>query len=192
MPARPFFITGLPRSRTAWLSVYMTTGRAVCYHDACAKIERIEDVEAVFASDFYHYVGIADSALGFYLPWILQNIGPRTLIVERDPDEVSNSLAALGMPKTKLPNRLLASLKEFRGHPLVMWVPYRLLDEKRVMEKAFLHLLPGEAFDERRHDEMAKLNIQTDMRKAVASYLANRPQMDRLMQQAIGVSDAVH
>lgn len=30
---RPFFVTGLPRSRTAWLAALLTTDRSLCLHD---------------------------------------------------------------------------------------------------------------------------------------------------------------
>jgi hypothetical protein len=29
----PFFVTGLPRSRSAWLAAWLTTDRSFCYHD---------------------------------------------------------------------------------------------------------------------------------------------------------------
>jgi hypothetical protein len=38
MPQAPFFITGLPRTRTAWLANLFSTAGAHCYHDLLGKV----------------------------------------------------------------------------------------------------------------------------------------------------------
>ena len=42
-----FLITGLPRSRTAWMAVAATDGTAVCYHEPTMHLARWDDVNAV-------------------------------------------------------------------------------------------------------------------------------------------------
>jgi hypothetical protein len=182
MSAKPFLITGLPRSRTAWLSVLMSTGPAICYHDILGQVSDIEDLPRLFQSDFYKHVGIADCGFGFFLGRILDTIKPRTLIVDRDPAEVAQSLHKLGFPRTNLPDLLHSSLLPFRDHPLVMWVPFESLERKRVVQKVFWHLMPGEPFDEVRYEHLAKMRIECDVKKTLAEYHTRKSNLDFLMR----------
>ncbi len=160
MSAQRFFITGLPRSRTAWLSTFFSTGNAICYHETIGMSD-ITELPSKFESDFYKYVGVCESSLGFFMEWILDNIKPKTMIVERDPNEVYASLVQMGVKSTRSQLQYLADeLKKFRDHPLVMWVPFEALNVKRVVQRSFWHLMPGHAFDETRYDEMSKFNIE--------------------------------
>jgi hypothetical protein len=182
MGAKPFLITGLPRSRTAWLSVFMTTGSSICYHDAIAAIAEIEECAKLFKSEFYKFVGVADCGFVFFLDWILENIKPRTLIVERDPAEVTESLVQLGLPRSNIAQIMHAELIKFRTHPLVMWAPFESLERKRVIQKAFWHLMPGEAFDDARYEHLAKMRIETDVKRTFEQYRQHQHRLDYLMR----------
>jgi hypothetical protein len=195
MSAKPFLITGLPRSRTAWLSVFMTTGTSMCYHDAVTKIGSIEELPKLFESEFYKHVGISDCSVGFFLEWILENIRPRTVIVDRDPAEVTNSMARLGFPRTNLAPLLHAQLLKFQKHPLVMWIPFEALNRKRVIERMYWHLTPGEAFDEARYEHLAKMRIETDLKRTVEEYYSHKDRLDNLMRDVaprIKLEQAAH
>ena len=181
----PFLITGLPRSRTAWLSVFCSGSGSICYHEPIGGIREISDLEAIYQSDYYKFDGNADSGLGFFLDWILKNIQPRTLIVERDPAEVVESLARLGLPRTNFPDLLNAALRPFKDHPLVMWVPYEALNVKRVMQKIYWHLMPGQAFDEERYDLLAKMRIEPDAEATFALAKKHKKNLDFLLRDII-------
>lgn len=185
MSARPFLITGLPRSRTAWMSVFCTTGDALCYHEPIAKLRDISELPALFQSEFYKHVGISDSTLGFFLDWILSHIQPRTLIIERDPQEVSASLLRLGLPDTNFVEMLSEKLAASKAHPLVMWVPFDALNSKRVMQKIFWHLMPGAAFDEERYEQLSKMEIEVRLDDAVQEAARGRPNLDSLLRDII-------
>ena len=183
--AKPFLITGLPRSRTAWLSVFMSGAGSICYHEPIGGIREVSDIEAIYKSDYYKFVGIADSGLGFFLDWILKNIQPRTLIVERDPAEVIESLARLGLPRTNFTELLSDRLQPFKEHPLVMWVPYEALNMKRVMQKIYWHLMPGQPFDEERYELLAKMHIETDVEETLVQARKNKKNLDFLLRDII-------
>ena len=185
MTAKPFLITGLPRSRTAWLSVLCSTSDSICYHEPIGGIRDVSDIEALYRSDFYKYVGISDSGLGFFLPWILENIKPRTLIVERDPLQVAASLAQLGLPRTNFLDLLGERLAPFKSHPLVMWVPFEALNTKRVIQKIYWHLMPGHAFGEERYEQLAKMKIETDFMQSVAEARKKKSNLDSLLRDII-------
>lgn len=183
--AKPFLICGQPRARTAWLSVLCSTGASMCYHEPSGGMSDISELKAVFASDFYRFVGVSDSIMGFFLDWIFENIAPRTVIVERDPGEVLDSLALLGIPRTNLPYLLRESLERFKDHPLVMWVPYDALDTKRIVQRAFWHLMPGEPFDENRYELLSKMRIETDAAKTFELAHRNKVQHSRLLRDIL-------
>ena len=185
MSAKPFLVTGLPRSRTAWLSVFMSGAGSICYHEPIGGIREVSDIEEIYKSDYYKFVGIADSGLGFFLDWILKNIQPRTLIVERDPSEVIESLAKLGLPRTNFTELLNDRLQTFKEHPLVMWVPYEALNMKRVMQKIYWHLMPGQPFDEARYELLAKMRIEADAEAHFAQAKKNKKNLDFLLRDII-------
>ena len=162
MPKR-FFITGLPRSRTAWMASFMTSGNAVCLHEP-------RNWAAMWNHDGAQHVGIADSGLGFQLQNIIDTYEPQVLIIDRPKDEVEASLAALntGLPRTNFVEILHKALSKFNsGEKNILRVPYHLLSDMRTMQKIFWHLTPGEAFDEGRFMSMKDLNIQADVRAAI-------------------------
>ena len=185
MNATPFLITGLPRSRTAWLSVLCSTGQAICYHEPIGGMRDISDIEALYKSEFYKFVGISDSTLGFFLPWILKNVKPRTVIIERDMKEVMQSLFEIGLPRSNLVELLMDRLREFKDHPLVMWVPFEALKTKRVVQKIFWHLMPNSAFDEMRYEQLEKMRIAVDVKTIFAEAKRHKDNLDSLLRDII-------
>ena len=183
--AKPFLITGQPRARTAWLSVLCSTGASMCYHEPSGGMGDISELKGVFDSDFYKFVGVSDSIMGFFLDWIFEHIAPRTVIVERDPGEVLDSLSLLGLPRTNLPYLLRENLERFKDHPLVMWVPFDALETKRIVQRVFWHLMPGEPFDENRYDLLAKMRIETDRAKTFEMAFKHRSQHSRLLRDIL-------
>jgi len=163
----------------------MTTAGSICYHEPIGGIRDISDIEAIYKSDYYKFVGISDSGLGFFLDWILKNIQPRTLIVERDLVEVDESMDILGFPRTNATELLSAELQKFKEHSSVMWVPYEALNVKRVMQKIYWHLMPGQPFDEERYELLAKMRIEIDKEQALASMKKNKKNLDFLLRDII-------
>lgn len=59
----PFFITGLPRSRTAWLANLFTWGDSFCYHDALPDCESLGELDIMLGGLPYLEIGLSDSSL---------------------------------------------------------------------------------------------------------------------------------
>lgn len=163
MPNR-FFITGLPRSRTAWMAAFMSAGNSFCLHEP-------RNWTSVWQGNGAGvHAGISDSGLGFQLENIIDTYAPRILIIDRPIAEVEASLAALntGLPRTNFCEILHKSLSKFNtGEKNIMRVPYHLLSDMRTVQKVFWHLTPFEPFDEGRFLKMKDQNIQVDVRAAV-------------------------
>jgi hypothetical protein len=156
--ATKFLITGLPRSRTAWMAAFMG-----CQHEPSGQMNSLFDI-----NEFYKVNdGCSDSTMGWWLPWILKTVRPRVVIIDRPIAEVEASLQR-EFPEIE-PNlyckKLLASLDRWRRYAAVMSVPYASLDNVATMRKVFWHLRPGTPFDEGRYFHMQRQKIVVDKNK---------------------------
>lgn len=185
MSAKPFLITGLPRSRTAWMAGFFCTGNVFCVHEPLKDLYDITEAKRVFQSDFHSHVGASDSGAGFFLPWLMENINPPTLIIERDPEFVAKNMAENGVPCDRAIKVLHAKLLEFRHHPNVLWVPFESLSNRRIMEKIWFHLLPGVPFDAERYEQFNDLHIEISIPKLKEHALVNKERQQHMMRHVL-------
>lgn len=95
-----FFITGLPRSMTGWLSVLFTQGRAVCLHDVMRVVNCAEDFRSL-AEHFsgggeVEFFGASCSGIPLWLPEVREDFpGARLAVVRRPLKEVKRSARRL-------------------------------------------------------------------------------------------------
>lgn len=161
--SRPFFITGLPRSRTAWLSVVATNERAICYH---------EPGECDFPSAAFlwtqpctiPFIGIADAGLGMHLTRILAEIRPRVLIVDRPIMDVLESARRFSGKDVApdLEERLIALHDALQvSHPFILRVDYNQLQDETVVRDALAWLTPG--VRPWNLPQLMHMNIQSDL-----------------------------
>lgn len=88
-----FFVFGLPRTRSAWLSVLLSGQDAFCFHEGISKFATFEDFAAAMRARPETAVGNADSSLVYYLPEILAEFPEaQFLFVDRDPQVCLQSL----------------------------------------------------------------------------------------------------
>ncbi len=92
---RFFFILGMPRSRTAWLSVALTYGDSVCLHEGVAGCGSFGEYAAKLRAVPSAIVGDSDPALVYWVPQLRAEFpNARFLVVWRDPAEALRSLKA--------------------------------------------------------------------------------------------------
>ena len=139
-----FVITGLPRSRSAWFSAYLSNGNVRCYHEAF--YNRI-------ALNGYEHVGTADC--GYLLvPDLVKALGEHKLvIIHRDPKDVAESVAAVGLPDEIgfLPE-LAEMLEKLSG----LHIGYNDIDERLEEMHEYLDI----PYDAVRAEQFKQLNIQ--------------------------------
>lgn len=89
----PFFITGLPRSRTAWLANFLTYGESYCHHDALRFgtntdfLRRYFDETASYDPSIER-VGDSDSGLLAIAPQVARDFpDSRWVLIERDAEQ---------------------------------------------------------------------------------------------------------
>lgn len=167
-----FFITGLPRSRTAWFSVATTTATSVCYHEPVARLQSYVELREFWAPKFGIDIGVSDSGLALYAPEILADLNPRTLIIERSLDDVIASFLAYAKHTSivvdearsrKFAQRCLDALDRIKSHPQVKTASFESLDDYATMLCAMRWLLPGRDFPDLR--ELMRMNIQLSHRE---------------------------
>ena len=168
-----FFITGLPRSRTAWLAVVSESifgGEASCVHEPTAEAESWMDACRFWERDDRDFLGIADSCLGLHVAEILDRWRPQTLIVERPVADVGAALAKAGLPVSlKALGLLQRRLDAVRDHTFVRTIAYSRLNEVGEVCDVLKWLLPGAVPDERRVARLMGMNIQASVDRAKAA-----------------------
>lgn len=92
---RFFFIIGMPRTRTAWLSVLLTHGDTFCSHEGTSGHATFADFAAMLRERPESCVGDANPSLAFYMDEVLQEFpDARFLFIRRPSAESLESLCA--------------------------------------------------------------------------------------------------
>jgi hypothetical protein len=166
---RNFFITGLPRSRTAWLANLFTTDRTICYHEPTEPWPQI-------LGDRYDAIGASDSTLADRFDHFSAAFPEaRWLLVDRDPGSALKSF--LEFTRT-IPRPEEAGIAEYfrqqqkaldhmRDKTGVMPMPYDALKTSAGVCLAWNWLLPGRPFDLMRWKILDGLNVQQDPQHAL-------------------------
>lgn len=175
-----YLITGLPRSRTAWMSVAASTvPGSICYHEPMKRHTSWECCFDLWKSG--PNVGIADAHLGFHLERIIKEVNPRILIIRRELHEVKDSLAKLGGPQTNYTDLLGAALDRFIQAPGIACVHFQGLKSLAIVKQCLAFLMPGCTPDEARLTELMDLNIQADLEHVWDCAIANRSRADQML-----------
>ena len=190
----PFVIFALPRSRTAWLSRFLTYGDWICGHEELRHARTMADVEAWLAQPC---IGTAETCAA---PWwrTLHRLQPdaRVVVVRRPAAEVVESLMRLGLGFER--KALAANMARYDRKldqiearlPNVLTVDYTELDTEAACAAVFEHCLPYQ------HDpawwaRVSPVNVQCNMRAMLRYWQAYAPQLEALgkvaKHQTLGV-----
>ncbi len=172
----------LPRSRSAWLSRFLTYGDHICGHDELRHMRSLDDVQAWLTMP---RMGSAETAAAPW--WRLLPQGLRIVVVRRPVADVVESLAAFGFDRPvmePLMRRLDAKLDQIvKRVPDVLEVTFDGLNDEETCKAVFEHCLPYQ-FDHAHWQRLAQENVQCDMRLLVRHAAAFRPQLDKLASLA--------
>lgn len=171
----PFFITGLPRSRTAWLANLFCTDDTVCYH------EPHESVTALIDGSTDMRIGVADCTLPMKFKAIIEKYpDSRWLYIDRDYSDSMRSFVRYTKPHVNLLGR---DLKRFfdmhidyarvvRSDPRTMVLTYSDLTKSGFVHLAWHHLLPDKPWNQARYEVLNLLNVQQNLSVRVKEVLA--------------------
>lgn len=91
----PFFITGLPRSRTAWLANLFTWGDSFCYHDILGECGSLSELDSKIGECSSRFVGVSDSSILLVWTHLLRRYPTaKWIIVKRDFDQACDSFVS--------------------------------------------------------------------------------------------------
>lgn len=152
---QPFFITGYPRSRTAWMAAWLTTDRSLCFHDGILGCSSLTQFAARLRTGL-EFTGDSDSGLTLWYPELRKMFpGARWVLIERDASEacaaVHKAFPELGSEEQKRAafERVGPVLEELRKD-CQLHVRFENLDDVNTAAGVWNTCLPGMVFDERR------------------------------------------
>jgi hypothetical protein len=158
-----FFITGMPRARTAWLATFLSDQGAHCFHDLLARSKDVEAaVETALGAD-HRAVGISDNGLVYFHERVHGLVpNARWVVVKRDPNECMESAVKCGMGGEWDPwmhAHRADSLATERG---ALVVDYQDLDARA--EEIARWCIPGWVENPDRRDLLCGLDVQMKAR----------------------------
>lgn len=182
-PGAPFIVYGMPRSRTFWISRFMSYGKYQCAHDQLPYLRSLDDAKSWLSQD---WTGTAETAAA---PWwrLAQHFRPdlRVLVVRRPVADVMESLLSLDMRgicaispdllAVEL-GRINRRLDRIERQPGVLSVRFDDLDQEDVCGAAFEHCT-GYAHDPDWWRSFSEINLQRDVPAQMRYHLAHRRQL---------------
>lgn len=189
----PFIIFSLPRSRTTWLSKFLSYGQWHCGHDELRHMRGLDDVKSWLAQPF---TGSVETAAA---PWwrLLKKYRPdvRMLVIRRSVEDVVGSLMRLELgfdraEMTKLMRSLDAKLAQIERRMDAPSVRFEDLNDIRYCSAIFQFCL-DRPFDKEatwRYAQLRDQNIQCSMSALIRYAAAFRPQMEKMKATAKHVS----
>lgn len=156
----PFIVFSLPRSRSAWLSQFLTYGDWNCSHDIATELHSIAALQDHFSKPF-----TGSSETGMIDGWrLVYKLCPtiKTVVVRRKVTEVAQSLAKFGLEADDLILKRNALLREVSALPNTVTVNYDDLNREETCKAIFEHCLQI-PFDREHWLKLKDKNIQVDM-----------------------------
>lgn len=177
-----FIIYALPRSRTAWLSYFLSFGKWKCSHDVVIDLHSLAELKEFFATP---YVGTVET--GAVDGWkTLKRIAPETkvAVIRRPLEEVRSSLAKFGIYRDDDLKRRNEKLDEISKENGVLSINYADLTQKETCKELFEHCLQ-ESFSPQWWRMLEKANIQIDMKTRLEKLIKNREGIESLKREAL-------
>ena len=183
-----FIVFALPRSRTAWLSRFLSYGEWHCGHDELRRMRTLDDVKAWFSQPFTGTVETAGAPWWRLLPRYAP--GARIVVVRRSVEDVADSLLRIdgvGFDRERLERsmrKLDRKLDQLTARvPGVLSVDYADLENEETCSKVFAHCL-GFKPPNGHWAAWSPVNVQVDFRALVRYADAYGPAMERLANSA--------
>lgn len=192
-----FLVLALPRSRTYWLSKFLSYGDYACGHEEIRYLRSSAEIGIWLEQEF---CGSAETAAAPF--WrLIRNADPnmKIVVVRRPVEDVVKSFMTLdfdgiidvseeALRRSML--RLDAKLRQIvKRVPNVLAVDFADLDRMETAKDIFEHCLPY-PFDAVWWEKFRGANLQCDMRPIARYMLAFREPIDRMAKTAAALSRA--
>lgn len=190
---RPYFISGLPRSRTAWLATFLTHADSFCHHEATIGCDSMVSLKNALGKVPIgtHHIGDADPNLGL-IPQSILDTFPRSkfVFIHRDLEEcVDSEWTAILWEKLtdqedvtkdgirelmKEASLGLAHLARSIPEKQRIIVPFAALDKQQTVRQIWDFCVPGTAFPFHRYQQLQDLRVTQIFRKVLLRH-PNQP-----------------
>lgn len=184
MKSAPFIVLSLPRSRSAWMSHWLSYPGKLVGHDIAIQAKNVDE----FLAHFTFADGACETSA--MLGWRLlkhEISALKTLVVIRDPQEVLLSLEKRGLASRALTDEVMSRwhmLQAIGSAKDVKAVKFEELDEKEIRGMIFEWLLE-QSFDEDWDARFASTNIQVDFPARMEQLLRNEKQIAGLRREVL-------
>lgn len=161
----PFFVTGLPRSRTAWMANWLTTDKTLCVHDPICNL---------WPAVIDRRLGMSgpEVALSFYRLNEAHPAAPWVVVQRKDAKEAFEKVLRQHMEIPEGFHKFWAERVEWIArigdHDRVLKVEFEALNYEDTAAQVWRHLLPEMPFDAARWNMLNDLNITQDIHKRKA------------------------
>lgn len=152
-----YFIFGLPRSRTTWLTAFLSSVIVPCYHEKSIEFSSLEKLKDFMVAN---HCGMCDTALAVHWRWLRVHVPyAKILVVQRPYQECLNALSNIGMPgESKLMQGVRDSIEDIKIETDIPVVSYDTLNQERVVRNICNYLeVP---FSASRFTEFSEMMIQ--------------------------------
>lgn len=180
----PFIVFSLPRSRTAWLSAFLSYGDWLCFHEHAMFMRKIDDIAQFFGQPKMGSIETAAGPGWYLLRHYVPNI--RMVVVRRPVADVVKSLMAVDVAGVatydeqalhkvmSYGDRMLDKISSLPG---VLTVDHADLDNEDTCKAIFEFCLPYK-FDQEWWKLLKHENIQIDVKNMLRYYHGNRAAID--------------
>lgn len=155
----PFFITGLPRSRTAWFANLFTHKDSYCFHEATLRCNTPDDLRQIMQSRPEKYVGNSDSGIPLF--WnALNDRFPfiPVVVVQRDIEDAMRSYQeAIDQNITGI-QIIHDCLPKVKGKNVIN-VDFNDLSNEDTIKRIWRHCVPDVPFDSERWAMLEALRV---------------------------------
>ena len=172
----PFIVYAMPRSRSYWLSRFLSYGEWVCGHDEMRHARSLDDVRAWFSQPC---TGTVETAAAPFWRLLSQT---KTVVLWRPVPEVVESLGRLGFDRgdmTRAMARQERKLEQIAARvPGALWVEFSDLETADGCKRVFEHCLPYK-HDPAWWNALRGINMQANIPAMLRYFQAFRPQVER-------------
>lgn len=166
MSAYVFFVSGLPRSRTAWLANWFTTDASICWHDRPFDRSLVE-------SSHKPFVGFSGPELVVQFDEIRKHfpISPWLMILREEAQALASFREFAGdlLPQDDIVEKFWRqrchTVSLICSHSNVVTYSFDDLESEAKCQEIWLRMLPDIEFDSERWNLLNDLQVQQDLNK---------------------------
>lgn len=160
-----FFITGLPRSRTAWLANLFTYKNSYCFHELSRIGADPFQMLQKLRSRTEAHVGTSDQLAPYYIDFMAERLDDfRIVVIKRPKIECKISIANwLGHADYEVEHKideLEKKIEVMQSTYETKEILYNDLNHPNVIKELWYHCVPSITFDEDRFDMLNEFNVQ--------------------------------